>query len=300
MAYNDDYLDEIHEAASQKNYKALLQNDIARYNMKLNEQKYLENSLASQGFASQGYGSTAHIGVENQAANLYAQNQENYNQTEQDLLLQAQERKKADATEQDNQLATFLQYSDGSDEAISRYMGNYGYTKNEEGKWVDKDGKEASPYILSSVQSASENSAYNKEIPDYSNSQTDEQILGGAQSALKSWVSSYTGVDANGYASVDALRSATVGNKDNTSSDKLDNIVHFELNKLAQGIANGNIKNGTLIRLQRSGGNNEAYLVLYIDGKLYVVSDDDREEEGNQVATRYNQYQGPKTTIKGW
>lgn len=241
MAYNDDYLDEIHEAASQKNYKALLQNDIARYNLKLGEQKYLENSLASQGLASQGYGSTAHIGVENQAANLYAQNQENYNQTEQDLLLQAQERQKAAANESDNQLATFLQYSDGSDEAISRYMGNYGYTKNEEGKWVDKDGKEASPYILSSVQSAGEQVA--------SGTKTPAKFIEGA------------------IASNARTKGADVETWIENNNDDTARVWSYVKPRLQPYVDAGQIRNGTVVNISAVGTP-----LMFKDGKWYPIS----------------------------
>ena len=303
------YMDEIHKAASEKNYKALLNADIAAYNLKMNTKKYLDNELASRGLNTQGYGTSAHIGVDNAAANLYAQNLENYNQANEDALVAAQEREKeaineakANATEADNQLVTFLQYSDGSDESIANYMDKYGY-KLKDGVWVNKEtGEPASAYVQSAVQSAMENgssSGTNAYRTDYSEI-SPATITAGAESVLANWASNYKNVDKNGYESAEALRDAVVGNKDNSSTDKLGNIVGFELGKLQKMIDNGSLKDGTLIKLQRDSGYHEAYLVLYLNGRLYVVSDDDREGDDGQVASRYNQYEGPKETIKGW
>ncbi len=151
------YLDEIQKAASEKNYKTLLQSDIAAYNLKMNTQKYLNNSLASSGLNTQGYGTSAHTGVENTAQNLYAQNLATYNEAEQTAQTAAEERADAASTENDNQLVTYLQYSDGSDEQIAKYMGNYGYTKDKDGVWKDAEGNEPSAYILSALESAKAN-----------------------------------------------------------------------------------------------------------------------------------------------
>ncbi len=154
---NSLYLDEIQKAASEKNYKTLLQSDIAAYNLKMNTQKYLNNSLASSGLNTQGYGTSAHTGVENTAQNLYAQNLATYNEAEQTAQTAAEERADAASTENDNQLVTYLQYSDGSDEQIAKYMGNYGYTKDKDGVWRDANGNEPSAYILSALESAKAN-----------------------------------------------------------------------------------------------------------------------------------------------
>lgn len=151
------YLDEIQKAASEKNYKTLLQSDIAAYNLKMNTQKYLNNNLAASGLNTQGYGTSAHTGVENAAQNLYAENLANYNEAEQTAQTAAEERADAKSTENDNQLVTYLQYSDGSDEQIANYMANYGYTKGEDGVWKDADGNEPSAYILSAIESAKAN-----------------------------------------------------------------------------------------------------------------------------------------------
>lgn len=297
------YMDEIEAAAHDKNYKALLDADIAAYQLKMNTQKYLRNGLAAQGLDNQGYGTSAHVGVENTAANLYAQNLENFNQAESEEHTAAIGRQEAASTESDNQLVTFLQYSDGSSESIAGYMDKYGYVQGDDGNWYKKgdDGKAdlskpASNYVQAAVQSASENATSSS--VDYS-SNSDDSIVSGAQSFLQNYASKYSGVNSNGYGSVDDLRKVTVGNKDNGSTDSLNNIVKNELNYLEARINTGTIADGTLFKLQRGNGYGEAYLVLYLGGKLYIVSDDDREQEEYQVSSRYNAYQGPKEEIKG-
>ena len=160
---NSLYLDEIQKAASEKNYKTLLQSDIAAYNLKMNTQKYLSNSLASSGLNTQGYGTSAHTGVENAAQNLYAENLANYNEAEQTAQTAAETRADAKSTENDNQLVTYLQYSDGSDEQIANYMANYGYAQDANGVWKDANGNEASAYVLSAIESAKNNNSTDTE-----------------------------------------------------------------------------------------------------------------------------------------
>ena len=157
------YLDEIQKAASEKNYKTLLQSDIAAYNLKMNTQKYLNNNLAASGLNTQGYGTSAHAGVENAAQNLYAENLATYNEAEQTAQTAAEERADTKSTENDNQLVTYLQYSDGSDEQIANYMANYGYTQDANGVWKDANGNEASAYVLSAIESAKNNNSTDTE-----------------------------------------------------------------------------------------------------------------------------------------
>ena len=306
------YLDEIQKAASEKNYKTLLQSDIAAYNLKMGTQKHLDNMLAAQGLGTQGYGTSAHVGVENAAQNLYAQNLENYNQREADALADAQERKrqeeeeaiaeaKANATESDNQLVTFLTYSDGSDESINGYMEKYGYTLKD-GVWVNKEtGEPASNYIQAAVQSAKENAAQtSSNSADYSNINTSTPQGSTALDFLKANASTYAGVNANGYSSVDALGRAVVGRVDNKKTGELGSVVTDELNLLRDYIAkNGSAADGTLFRLERGNGFHEAYLVLYVGGKFYIVSSDDREEAGYPISEAYNSYSGNKVYFKG-
>lgn len=298
------YMDEIQKAASEKNYKALLQSDIAAYNLKMNSRKYLNDMLAEQGLGTQGYGTSAHVGVENAAANLYAQNLENYNQAEATALSKAQEREQAEiekakqeATESDKQLVQYLTNSDGSDESINGYMDKYGYTlKN--GVWVNKKtGEPASAYIQSIVQYAKENGSNGI---DYSSINTSTPAGSTALSFLKANASTYQNVDRNGYDSVDGLSRAMVGAQDNSTTKELSEIVGDEINLLREYIdKNGSSADGTLFKLQRGSGHGEAYLVLYVGGKFYIVSSDDREQSGYPVSEKYNSYTGNKVSFVG-
>lgn len=296
------YADEIQKAASEKNYKALLQADIAAYNLKRQTQKYLGNELAMQGLGNQGYGTTAHVGIENQAQNLYAQNLANYNLAQADAATQAQKRAEDQSLDNDKELTSWLQGVYGDPEGVAEQMGNYGYVQDADGKWYKKDAdgnpdktRPASSYVSAAASDALRqgNAAAN-----YGN-QSNSKIVAGARSALQNWASKYEGVDQNGYASATDLGEASVGRLDNSGTGKLKDVVGNELKALESRIKTGTIADGTMFKLQRGGGHGEAYLVLYLDGKLYLVSDDDREQEENQVASRYNMYQGPKEELKG-
>ncbi len=227
----DPYLDEIHRAASEKNYKALLQGDIAAYNLHANTKKYLDNALAEQGLGTQGYGTSAHIGAGNQAQNLYAQNLEAYNQNEQDALLAAQDRQAAAANENDNQLVTFLQYSDGSEDAINGYMANYGYKPDGKGGWVNANGQAPSAYVLSAIQSAQEN--------------------GNASG------------DAASYNSLESLLSGTYV-KDNGSVGNLNDNFNSEVNLVWSRASNGEYKAGDVIKIRNGQGE---VIYLRYDGR---------------------------------
>ncbi len=305
---NSVYMDEIQKALHDKNYKALLQSDIAAYNLKMNTQKYLDQNLAAQGLNSQGYGTSAHVGVENQAQNLYAQNLENYNQNEADYLAEAQERKankeaqdELELQENEKQLITYLQGTDGSDEQIAEQMSNYGYVQAEDGRWYRKDangnpdmGSPASDYVNGMI-------TYMKNTGDSGaayGSQASNKEIANAQSFLNAYG---VGRDADGnvlsYGSVSDLRRASVSAEDDSKTKAMKDVVANELDYLEKQIQGGYVKDGTLFKLQRGSGSKEAYLVLYLGGKFYIVSSSDDETEGSEVANKYNQYTGPKTEI---
>jgi hypothetical protein len=303
-------MDEIQKYQHEKNYKALFNSDIAAYNLKQQTQKNLNNELASSGMQTQGYGTSAHVGVENNTANLYSQNQQAYNEAENTAAEEAQTRadtnaEKAEtaATESDNQLATFLSYSDGSDDQISSYMKNYGYTLQSDGTWKDKDGNQPSNYILSTIESVKNGTATTNtdiEVDSTKKSTYDSTLTGaeGGVSFVNANKSTYSGINTAGYSSND-IASATVGNKDNTSTDTLKNIVGDEVQAMVNYVKDGKATDGTLFRLQRGSGKGETYLVMYVNGKFYLCSDDDREQDGSQVSNRYNQYTGTKVYFRG-
>lgn len=309
------FVDEIHKALSEKNYKSLLQSNVAAYNLKKSAQKYLKNNLDAQGLGTQGYGTTAHLGIENQAHNLYAQNLENYSQREADALAEAQERKRAEEEtakskaeqewlEEDNQLVSFLNNTDGSDEQIAEQMDKYGYVMADDGVWYRKDAEgnpdkssPASKYVQSYaayIKRTGENAA-----SPYGQTASKSEVAN-AQNFLNAYATSKDAEgNPTGYGSVDELKDVKVNHKDDRAneSDTMDAVVGNELNELKKQINGGYVRDGTLFRLQRKSGYGEAYLVLYLGGKLYLVSTSDDEKEGGEVATKYNQYTGPKVSL---
>ena len=307
-AGDDPLMDEIRKYEAEKNYKALFSANIAAYNRKIQAHKYLDDSLRSQGLGTQGYGTSAHVGVENGAAQLFQQNQQDYAEAERAADAEAQTRADARAdkdeaalTERENQLVTFLQYSDGSDESIAKYMGNYGYTMKD-GKWVDAQGNEASAYVLSAIQSVQETSEGTKsQYGEVSNPKvTSDADLFLSQYGFKT----EDGNDYVHYSDFSSLRDATVNAVDDSQTKKLSDVVGNEISYLEKIIAGGTVQDGTLFKLQRGSGSREAYLVLAKkdangNWQFYIVSKSDNEQEGGEVDRKYKQYNGPKEEIKG-
>lgn len=273
---NTVFMDEIQKAMSEKNYKSLLQSDIAAYNLKMNAQKYLDNSLATQGLGTQGYGTTAHVGIENQAQNLYAQNLENYNQQESDALLAAQERKKqeeqeaktkaeAESRESDNQLVNYLQESDGSEEMVAKYMDNYGYAKDKDGKWYKKDS-------LGNPDLSRPASSYIQSMVDYiQKPQKTETLSANGYPVIENAPKEISFINGKEGRDLDGVGKYIVGlNKDKELSSEYAN----EFNKLKVLAQNGELDNsGTMIRLRRNNQPEaESQCLFYYQGKYYMVS----------------------------
>ena len=255
------YMDEIQKAMSEKNYKALLQSDIAAYNLKQNSQKYLDQMLAGQGLAGQWYGTSAHIGIENSAQNLYAQNLENYAESERQALVEAQERKDAADLENDKQLYFYLTNSDGSDDSIAQYMANYGYTLKD-GKWVDANGNEASGYVLSAIQYAKDNAVENE------------------------------GIRGAYYGSLEALMGATYIDKDGGVSNFNDNFSK-ESEYIYTKAINGQYDDGTVIKVTNGRGETVFLRFDYGKGFVQVEAKDWAAAEAENKA-RYIKWDGGK------
>ena len=260
------YMDEIQKAMSEKNYKALLQSDIAAYNLKQNSQKYLDQMLAGQGLAGQGYGTSAHIGIENSAQNLYAQNLENYAENERQALVEAQERKDAADLENDKQLYYYLTNSDGSDESIAQYMANYGYTLKD-GKWVDANGNEASGYVLSAIQYAKDNAVENE------------------------------GIRGAYYGSLEALMGATYIDKDGGVSNFNDNFSK-ESEYIYTKAINGQYDDGTVIKVTNGRGETVFLRFDYGKGFVQVEAKDWAAAEAENKA-RYIKWDGSRVLEDG-
>ena len=151
----------------------------------------------------------------------------------------------------------------------------------------------ASAYIQAAVQSAKENGGTGQ--PSYGISTET------ATSNASAFLSAYgVGKDASGNVvgySIDDLYGLQVSAMDDTATKALKDVVYNELEWLKNHI--GQYQDGTLFKLERGEGKHEAYLILYSGGKFYLVSTSDDEQEGGQVSTRYNEYNGPKETFRG-
>ena len=161
------YDDALAKAKREQNYKAYYNSAIQAYNMKNRAQKYLDNALANQGLNTQGYGSSAHVGINNQAINLYSQAQSDYNTNAQQITEDAMNRKEEKDTELDNQLITFIQNAidNGDYDSIDKYLENYGYKKD--GEWTNlSDDRQA--YIRSMIDTAGDTSSTNQWAQYYS------------------------------------------------------------------------------------------------------------------------------------
>ena len=327
-SFADQYQQEMVKAAREGNTRLMYQSAIAAANRNANAQRYLANELAAQGLGTQGYGTSAHVGLTNQYMNELADVRSEYDQAERDLDLQEaeyqankEETEKAeaeqDAIEQDNQLITFLQSAAGDEEKIKKYMEIYGYGQDEKGNWykTNEDGsldpsRPANSYIKAAIYGATadENSSgnpyqsgSNKEYVD-----TATYLLNAYTKNEKGGVTTYLGdkntIEGGGYTreELGALKvnyhDGEYGpNKENKGKERdLNWLVGDELEQMYNMVANGSIPDGTLFKLTRKSDKKEAYLILWLGGKYYVVSDDDNEKEGGQVAYRYNSYQGPK------
>jgi hypothetical protein len=117
-------------------------------------------------------------------------------------------------------------------------MSKYGYTKNNDGVWVDKDGNPASAYIQAAAQSASEQSGKTSAYSKYSS-----LIASGKENDA---------VAANDILRlIDGAGGANVGG--------------FGI--VAQALRSGEIKDGTVIRFPNKVNGNQYW--VYINGMLF-------------------------------
>lgn len=272
------YDDALAKAKRDQNYKSFYNTAIQLYNMKNNANKYLSNQLASQGLNTQGYGSSAQIGVNNQAANLYAENLQNYNNNEQEITNDAISRNESNQAEQDNQLVTFIQNSianGGGTEQINKFLQNYGYM-DESGNYTDKwnsldDSRKA--YIQSVIDGADTTTEPEGTIS--SNIKYNDM-------SLEKWLA-YNELKAYDWNSLKTSKWGS-GEGANNALDSSSGVAN-ELNKLEEGINADRFKSGDVFKLGH--GNNEWTVnVLYYNGKFYRVDDN-----------FYNTYTGNKYNI---
>lgn len=259
------YDDALAKVKRDQNYKSFYNNAIQLYNMKSNAQKYLDNEMASNGLQTQGYGSSAKVGINNQAINLYEKNFKDYNDTEQTITQDAFNRYNDKQVELDNQLVTFLQndINNEDSDAINKHLTNYGYMQqNEDGsysytdKWTNLDA---------------DRKAFIKSLIDSSSSKGDTTFYG----------SNYNYSEDGEVPTYD-------------SSNKLVGTTKGQFNQenktLNNGIATGTIKRDSFICLKNE---HSQYIYIYYgaDGNLYYIN----AKEYNNRANKDNAY-----FIQGW
>lgn len=277
------YDDAMAKALREQNYKSYFETAIQNYNMKANSEKYLANELAAKGLGTQGYGSSAAAGVQNTAMNMYSQNLDNYNKTEQEITMgnyERAEREKLESeqkqTELDNQVVGFIQnaITYGADkDAINGLLSNYGYMeKDANGNYVFTDkweslSDESKAYISSVIDSKDFVDDPNADMPTYGteyNYDKGKNISGydadGNLVKRKGWFN-----DENSYM--------------NTAIEK------------------GEVKPGTYIALVNSKGE-RLYIYYGTDGKMYNMSHEEYYKNATNENSVYFQYNknGNKTS----
>ena len=320
-SWEEYYQSEALKAAREENYKLLLNNQMSLYNLKRNSEKNLANELAAQGLGTQGYGTSANVGLSNEYMRQLSEARSDYDEEERDLNLQQaqyeaerEEQDKAeaeqDAIESDNQLYQFLSAAGGDEEKINRYMQIYGYGKDEaSGKWykTNEDGslnydQPASSYLEAAIYGATNGSTSTGEYDAKYALENWAANYGGFKNQTDGWQQSTASSNNSGF-TFDELSNMKVNYHDNEygpdKDDKgkerdLEWLIGDELDKMESLCSSGAVENGTLFKLVRKSDKKEAYLVLWYNGKYYLVSDNDDEQSGGQVDVKYQQFTGPK------
>lgn len=239
------YEDTISKVQRDQNYKSFYNSALQLYNLKSKTNKYLNNHMAESGMNTQGYGTSVQAGVNNQAINLYAQNEENYANNEQTITDEAARRYENKQTESDNQLITFLQNDvvNGDSEAVNKHMANYGYMiMNEDGSYS---------YTAKWDSLDSDRKAYIQSILDGNSNKTVN--TGGAFDYTNSKVVTY---DSNG-----------------NSLGITDNRFNIERTTLDVGVQSGEITRNSYVQLVNEHGES-VYLYYGSDGAFYYVTPD--------------------------
>lgn len=256
------YEDALAKAKREQNYKAYYNTAIQLYNMKNKSNKYLQNELASKGLNTQGYGTSASASVNNQAINLYSENEQNYMDKEQEITSDAIDRYNSANEEQDNQLITFIANSNGNQESINKYLTNYGYMEN--GNFTDKWNNlnpERKAYIQSAIDGQS------VETPNYLT-----------------------------YASLGDLNNATYTNKKGQVQTLGE---HFseESKLLWHHASKGDYKEGDSIMI--TNGEGSTIYMQWTKNGFKTISKSEYEESNTQYALKGDKNKNLYTKVKG-
>lgn len=242
LSYEDAIAKEQAEALANKNYKDYLSSSMQLFNYRNRANKYLANSLASQGLNSQGYGSTLASGVDNNVINAYTNIANSYNEAQQQVVQDYLNTANENAIERDNQLATFItnDINTTGGQNVNKYLQNYGYMDengNYTDAWKNLDSSRRS-YLESLLVGSSTNDSIN---------------YGSV-------------VDPSNYEN----RVYYYASDGSTASDTIQNKFKDEFNYISSVQARGEIPNGSYIKLTNGFG--DVLYLTYRDGHYYYIS----------------------------
>lgn len=235
------YLDEYQRLADAKDYSTLLDKAISDYNMKVQTQKYMNNTLANSGLDNSGYAQSMQAGTQNAYMNLLGTDYSAYAQSIAQNENDALDRQK----ETDEQLVTYLNAAQDAAQVASA-MSNYGYTRNDNGQWVDRNGNPASSYVSAMADLANANSG-----------------------AVK------------GY-TIDSIANMPTG--DDNGSPTYNDKFGYELKAIQNKATRGGIAGGQVIKVISGQDGSEAYFRYNSDGSLTIISR--KEYEGADSKNR--------------
>ena len=258
MSYEDAILEARKKALEEKNYKDYFNSSLQLYNYRNQAQKYINNSLASQGLNTQGYGSSVRAGINNNALNMYSEIANNYANNNLNIQEDYLNGLLENATERDNQLATFItnDINTTGGKNINQYLMNYGYM-DENGNYTDaRNNLDASRknYLSSLMVGATSNNSATEnygEVFDI-NSNNDTTIY-------------YYDKDGNSL------------------TNTIQNTFREELPLLRERIARNEIPSNSYIEL--TNGYGDKLYLYYSDGSFYYVSKAvyDKENSANKI-----------------
>lgn len=223
------YLDEYQRLADAKDYSTLLDKAISDYNMKVQTQKYMNNTLANSGLDNSGYAQSMQAGTQNAYMNLLGTDYSAYAQSIAQNENDALDRQK----ETDEQLVTYLNAAQDAAQVAS-VMSNYGYTRKDNGQWVDRNGNPASSYV----------------------------------SAMADLANANNGAGGKGY-TLDEI--AQISSGDNYGSGTMNDTYGNELQAIRNKANRNELKPNEVIMLQSGKGGNE-FLRVNSDGTYSRIS----------------------------
>lgn len=233
------YEDAMSRSIKTQNYKDFYNAAIQNRVFEQNSQKYLNNTLASQGLNNMGYGTSMMAGITNAANN---RSSEAY-----DAYLQAnREADQAALSRQEDNIDSLLQEIAAGGERsaeLNQFLVNAGY--------MDPDGNYTESFnALTPAQQARIKNAM----------------------AIANAAKGNTGESATGI-SLDALKARTFG--DDRDAQTMDAKFNYELTALNNAVNNGNIKAGEVVKMTNSNTGETAYVRYNADGTYNIVTEDD-------------------------